>query len=258
MAKFASMIACFSGCGNSRLVADRLAQSLNDSVTAIRHDTDWNAADGDTTRMVWVFPVYSWGIPPVVASHIASATLPETLDHYMVCTCGDDAGLTDRQWRRMIRRRGWTAVGTWSVIMPNTYVTLPGFDVDSPALASRKLEAAAARITDIARGIRHHARVDDVVRGTLPWLKSRIIYPLFRRLMMSPRPFNTSPDCTSCGLCARKCPMGNITMTPGHGPEWGTDCALCLGCYHRCPVHAVNYGRATASKGQYHSPESLP
>ena len=144
------MIACFSGCGNSRLVADRLAESLNDCVTAIRHDTDWSAAGGDTTHMVWVFPVYSWGIPPVVASHIASAVLPETLDHYMVCTCGDDTGLTDRQWRRMIRRRGWKAVGTWSVIMPNTYVTLPGFDVDSPAVASRKLEAAAARNPDIA------------------------------------------------------------------------------------------------------------
>lgn len=258
MAKFASMIACFSGCGNSRLVADRLAELLSDSVTALRPGTDWNAAQGDTERMIWVFPVYSWGIPPVVASHIASASLPEAMDHYMVCTCGDDTGLTDRQWRRMIRARGWKAIGAWSVIMPNTYVTLPGFDVDTPDVAQSKLNAAPARIAAIARGIRHRARVDDVIRGAFPWLKSRIIYPLFKRFMMSPRPFRTTPDCTSCGLCARKCPMGNITIVPGRGPQWGADCAFCLGCYNRCPVHAVAYGRATASKGQYHSPERLP
>ena len=142
--------------------------------------------------------------------------------------------------------------------MPNTYVLLPGFDVDSPVVADAKLAAAPARISAIARGIRHRARVDDVIRGSMPWLKSRIVYPLFRRFMMSPRPFRATDSCTSCGLCARECPMGNITIGSDGRPSWGDDCALCLGCYNRCPSHAVAYGRATAAKGQYHAPRRLP
>ena len=258
MAKFATMIACFSGCGNSRLVADRHALLLSDSVTAITPSADWRKAPGDKTRMIWVFPIYSWGVPPVVVSHIAEATFPDGMEHYMVCTCGDDTGLAARQWRRIVRRRGWNAVGAWSVTMPNTYVLLPGFDVDSPVVADAKLAAAPARISAIARGIRHRARVDDVIRGSMPWLKSRIVYPLFRRFMMSPRPFRATDSCTSCGLCARECPMGNITIGSDGRPSWGDDCALCLGCYNRCPSHAVAYGRATAAKGQYHAPRRLP
>ena len=92
MAKFATMIACFSGCGNSRPVGERLALLLSDSVTAITPSADWRKAPGDKTRMIWVFPIYSWGVPPVVVSHIAEATFPDGMEHYMVCTCGDDTG----------------------------------------------------------------------------------------------------------------------------------------------------------------------
>ena len=36
---------------------------------------------------------------------------------------------------------------------------------------------------------------------------------------MSPRPFHASDACVGCGICARSCPTGNITMKGGR-PAW--------------------------------------
>ena len=59
----------------------------------------------------------------------------------MVATCGDDTGLTAREWTALMCEKGLTADAQFSVQMPNTYVLLPGFDVDSPTLEAEKFGA---------------------------------------------------------------------------------------------------------------------
>lgn len=53
-----------------------------------------------------------------------------------------------------------------------------------------------------------------MTRGSWAWLKTYIIYPWFAAFCMSPRPFHATAACTSCSLCARSCPLSNITMSP--------------------------------------------
>lgn len=238
---------CFSGTGNSLFVATRIADALNGRVCMI---TDCRGADVTSADdVVWVFPVYSWGIAPVMRRFM------ETVDvggkrHHMVCTCGDDIGLTHWQWRRIMASRGQKACGAYSVGMPNTYVLLPGFDVDSPEVERQKLSASCGRIDEVAQKIASGFCGDDVVEGRMPWIKSKVIYPLFARFGMSPKPFHPTVHCTGCGTCAAACPLNNIKMR-NHRPLWGNDCAMCLRCYHICPAHAVAYGKATRDKGQY-------
>lgn len=251
------MIYYHTGSGNSRHVAELLAGILGEGLCRIAPGGS-AAPSHKGERVIWVFPVYSWGVPPIVRSFMLRSRGLEGASHYMVCTCGDDVGLTHLQWRRIARSLGWKAVGCWSVQMPNNYVLLPGFDVDPARLEADKLDACGARVAAVARGIRHGARVDDVVRGSMPWVKSRILYPLFMRFLMSPRPFRHTDACIGCGKCAAGCPCSNIVMDSGR-PRWvnapGSDsCAMCLACYHHCPVHAVAYGKRTARKGQYVCP----
>lgn len=253
------MVLCFSGTGNSRAAAARIASALDLPLVELTGDLLLDPAASTLTaagnRIVWVFPVYSWGVPPAVVSVLRRIAIAgaENATHHLVITCGDDAGMTASQWRRLIRERGWSAGSATSVIMPNTYVLMKGFDVDPKAVETAKLEKAPAMVDNAIRRIASGATDDDIVRGRFPRFKSGVIYPWFRRYAMSPRPFHSTDACISCGKCAHSCPCLNIEMKDGR-PTWGDTCALCLRCYHICPVHAVAYGNATRDKGQYLHP----
>lgn len=249
------MILYFSGCGNSAFVARRLSASLGDTVVIrlfgdVLLNAEISAEAND--RIVWVFPVYSWGVPPVVADFIKRVKIMSagSVGHHLILTCGDDAGLADKQWRVIVRNRGWKAMSASTVIMPNTYTLKKGFDVDSKSLADAKLQDSLLRIERLARCISEDSDRVDVVRGRFAWIKSSIVYPWFVRFAMSPKPFHYTEDCISCGKCAKVCPMRNILMDGKH-PRWNSNCALCLACYNVCPAHAVAYGKATLDKGQY-------
>lgn len=253
------MIICFSGTGNSFAVARELAELARDTVYCLGKPLPDLPRAKPGENLIWVMPCHSWGMPEWVAKQLRTLSVPgaDLASHHLVMTCGDDIGLAHMQWRKAVTRRGWKPVGAYSVSMPNTYVLLPGFDVDSPEVAARKLQDMPARVARIWRGIKCQARVDDVVRGSMPWIKTRLIYPLFMRFMTSPKPFHFTDACIGCGSCAHACPLSNISMVEKR-PQWGKNCTLCLGCYHACPVHAVAYGHATAHKGQKRVTDTLP
>lgn len=258
------MIICFTGTGNSLAVARELRKHIGDEIFVMRGEAaaapgnlpELCLPEGDS-RVVWVFPVYSWGVPPVVVRFIREIKVNERFAralHHMVVTCGDDIGMTDRVFRKLIGARGWKAAPeAYSVIMPNTYTLMKGFDVDSPELASAKLASMPAAVAEIASAITGRKCSLRLVRGAFPRLKTAVVYPWFKRFAMSPEPFHSTDGCTVCGLCARECPLDNITMTKD-GPEWGANCAMCLRCYHICPRHSVAYGKTTNGKGQYICP----
>lgn len=252
------MIIYFTGTGNSRDIATRISMMLtDDDIVELCNETLRSgviSAKRSCEKVVWVFPVYSWGVPPVVAKFIKRADIQgiEDAEHHMVATCGDDAGLIANQWRKLIRNKGWNAASASTVVMPNTYTLMKGFDVDSEILAKQKLEASGERIAVIVERIKRGATDDDVIKGRYAWIKSRIIYPWFIKFAMSPKPFHAIDSCSGCGLCARQCPLGNINMDKDcKRPYWGKECALCLRCYHICPIGAVQYGKATKGKGRY-------
>lgn len=245
------MIALFSGTGNSLAVARQISASLGDDIVLMAPGT---LLTPGAERIIWVFPVYSWGLPPVVDDFIKAQPSLAGRPHYCVLTCGDDVGQADLRWHRAVRRRGATDIRACrSVQMPNTYVCMKGFDIDAPALAQSKMDAALPAVDGICRDIAAGATDTKVTRGAFAWIKSAVIYPWFRRRCMSPRRFRTTDGCTACGLCARSCPLGNITMDGApddRSPAWHDRCTLCLRCYHICPHHAVHYGAATLHKGR--------
>ena len=250
------MIFYFSGVGNSYWVAARLAMKLGDSLYNIA-DWEWENICHlkEEERLGFVFPVYGWAPPDVVLQFISIlhlSQIPQEL--YFVCTCGDDICKTSHIFESVVkRRRGWHCCAGYSVTMPNTYVCLPGFDVDSDEVEKKKLQNAEVRVEEIASRIKSGFRGSDCHEGNLPWLKTYVLGAFFRRFLMSPRFFSSTEDCISCGRCVKVCPMHNIRLV-NKKPVWGNHCAMCLACYHHCPRHAITYRNRTKGKGQYLPP----
>lgn len=250
------MIYYFSGTGNSRFAANYLSKSLNESLRFIP-DTDPIDEILVGESIGFVFPVYSWGVPPLVLDFVAN--LPEKfwnevrtaqIPVWCVMTCGDEVALAPEMFEKVLKKKGVKAESKWSVIMPNNYVLLPGFDVDSKELEQKKLGDAPARLKEISQGIVQHRRVIDVVRGGIPGIKTKLVYPLFKKWGIFPRKWHSTSACVGCGICVGSCPLNNVVMTEGV-PKWGDKCCSCLACYHSCPRHAVEYGKITGKKGQY-------
>ena len=141
------MIFYFSGTGNSKWIAEQLADRLKEQLIFIPETMrnaifDYEMADKE--KIGFVFPVYSWGPPPIVLQFIEQLNLQRYDKQYLffVCSCGDDTGLTQQVFCNAVSRRGWKCDAGFSVIMPNNYVLLPGFDVDSKEIEERKLTDA--------------------------------------------------------------------------------------------------------------------
>ena len=253
------MIYYFSGTRNSRYAALRIGSQTGEEVRFIPSQDPYSqAADQTGDRSVgFVFPVYAWGVPPIVLDFIGR--LPEAfvqavnereLPVWCVATCGDETGMAVEMFRKALSKRGLRLSGAWSLIMPNVYVLLPGFGTDPKDVEARKLSEATVRMEDIAAGIREGRWEEDVHLGPWPRLKTAVVYPLFRRWGVDTRKWHYTEACVGCGKCSQACPVGNIAMVDGR-PRWGTDCTSCCACYHVCPTRGAQYGSVTKNAGQY-------
>lgn len=250
------MIYYFTGNGNSGYVAERLGSYLHEGMEKVEDFTRLHISVGES-GIGLVFPVYAWGVAPPMADFINSWSDEDIkwintnkLSVWAIMTCGDEVGACIDMLVKILRNKGVELKGAWSVIMPNTYVILPGFDVDSYELAQQKLTSAMGRIRDIGNKIQVCNWEIDVWRGNWPRFKTRLVYPLFKRWGINFKKWSKGNECIKCGQCVRVCPVNNISLTPS-GPVWGENCKSCMACYHSCPNHSLRYGNITAKKGQY-------
>ena len=211
------MIFYFSGTGNSAWVARQLAEGQNEELLSIAMEIDRNKAyklkEGE--KVGFVFPVYAWGPPKIVLRFIHQLKLDKPGYLFFVCTCGDDTGRTAQIFSSAVTRKGWQCVAGYSVTMPNTYVSLPGFDVDDKDIETQKVQNAVARVRFINEEITSRAQMKqyNCHEGALPFTKSYLLRPLFNAFLMSPKPFHATEACIGCKKCEKVCPVGNIRLS---------------------------------------------
>ena len=244
------MIFYFSGVGNSAWVASQLAEELGDHLVKIADYSDEYYELQPDERVGFVFPVYSWAPPKLVMDFIRRLRMSVPTYVYFVCTCGSEAGKTADIFREAMNARGWQCDAGYSVVMPNTYVSFPGFGIDSDDVASRKISSAQERLPQIIEALKTKQIAFDCHEGPFARFKSYVIGTSFNKYQLSAEPFFTTDSCLSCHLCEQTCPVHNITLKDGR-PEWSDHCTQCLACFHICPVNAIQYGRFTKGKRQY-------
>ncbi len=251
------MIFYFSGTGNSLWVAKELAEAFDDKLVSIAdelnkagNDFKYNIKEND--KIFFVYPVHSWGPAKLVTDFALKIKFAGYSDQpvYSVCTCGDNCGYTNKIIEKALRKRHIHLTKCYSVQMPNNYILMSGFNTDPKDIEEQKLSKAPELVEAVIKNIKEHKAAEIYAIGTSPWVKSKIVYPLFKKFALGHNSFYVKDNCISCGLCEEICPTKNITVTKGK-PEWGNACVQCVACIHRCPVYAIEYGKVTREKGRY-------
>ncbi len=249
------MIFYFSGCGNSRHVAESLAAGLNDKLVFIPEAAREGRYDYTLTEnesLGFVFPIYAWAPPHLVLDFVKKLQFSSIPDYiYFACTMGDECGLAEKIFRKAVKQKGWSLSACFSVQMPETYIGMPGFKLDTDENAQRKIKTADKALEGCIPRVSNKEHFSAMTIGGAAWLKSHLVNPGFSRFAANDRKYHTTEACIHCGKCVEVCPLMNITLEEGR-PVWHGHCTICMACYHYCPVNAVQYGKATKGKGQYY------
>ena len=187
------MIFYFSGTGNTKWAASKLAAATREDLISIApymraDDSSHNLAEPfilkENERLGFVFPVHGWRVPKLVREFICKmkiqrepiqrepsdataenkAKADDCLKNrpfaYCVCTAGDSIGLTIENLNEVIslnpslQALGITEISSsYSLIMPESYIGLPFMDVDPKEREIRKKENAAQELAVVCEEI---------------------------------------------------------------------------------------------------------
>ena len=247
------MIFYYSGCGNSRFIATSIADALNDNLVFIpeaQRNSQYEYELSEGEMLGFVYPIYSWRPPHLVEEFVEKLKINGAPAYvWTAVTCGDNVGLTEKIFRKELEVIGLNLNAAFCFKMPNTYVNMIGMSVDREEVANEKIAKAKEKLPTVIDLIKSHADYSDMIKGAFPRFKSNVIGSGFYK-WASDEPFFSTDACISCGMCAKVCPMQNITLENGR-PVWHGNCNTCDACYHYCPKNAIQYGKQTKGKGQY-------
>ena len=270
------MIFYFSGTGNSKWAAKTLALETGDTLVSIPEviKSDCSFTLEKDEHVGFIFPIHGWRVPNIVKEFLTKLTIKTLgedtshVKHYCFClvTAGDSIGKAMERFQQQLKSvaagDSLSLKAVCSLIMPESYVGLPGMDVDTKEKELEKKELASKQLKEFSNILKQHPHKDSnqiwgwnqLIRGPIPSFFSGPVGGFFERFLITDKPFHVdSRRCVKCGICANVCPVSDIKGGLGFEPEWlhNGKCLTCFSCYHHCPHHAIEFGKRTQKKGQY-------
>lgn len=245
------MVLYFTGTGNSRYVARRIAEALHEPLFSINDRVKANdTAPVPTGRqLIVVSPTYGWRLPRVVRDWLLQTEFPKAEQVWFVMTCGSEIGNAARYNRQLARQKKLRYMGTAQIVMPENYVAM--FAVPEAEEARRIVEKAEPDIRRAIETIREGRALPPTRNNLYDRFMSSPVNPVFYAGFVKAKAFAAGDACTGCGACAERCPMNNIAIRAGK-PVWGTACTHCMACLCYCPKEAIEYGKKSRGKPRYH------
>lgn len=266
------MIIYFSGTGNSRFVAEFMAEKLSEEIVDSLELIKAGKTPEYFSEKPWVFvaPTYGWRIPKVFEEFIRSLKLEGSKDAFFVLTCGSDTGGAGRLLSLLCQDLDLHYRGLLEVVMPENYLAL--FSVPSVE-KSRKIVKKALPVIENGISLIRLDRDFPIIKDSkADALKSGFANRFFYNKLVKDKKFHTTDKCISCGKCVELCPLNNITMEvqaegldkdgnaniDGHKgsgskmrPKWNGNCTHCMRCICYCSEEAIEYGKGTKKKRRY-------
>lgn len=246
----------FSGTGNSLYVAKKIQEKLGDTelvhITAELRD---RSVSIETDVLGFVFPVYAWGPPVIVAEFIKHINVRKSGYIFVVATNAGGPENTLKRVEKLLKNKGLATDSAFSITMPANYIL--GMNPPLQEESQKIINAADSKLSEMLTAIAEK-RPTAVPGATtlLGMIKSTLGHSGFAMMMnKQDKKFFSSNKCTGCGICEKLCPAENIRLNTEKKPVWQHHCELCLACINWCPEHAIEAGEATAQRNRYHHPE---
>lgn len=249
------MIFYFTGTGNSQYAAQFLAEKQNVELVSIgecllKKRVIFVPDDGEPVG--FVYPVHNWGPPEAVLKFVDKLQLARKNNYvFAIATCAKNVGDANEVLRDVMMANRIPLNAEFSLTMPNNHATASR--VSPPSVAESILDSAEAELLHINEMISKRRSALESIKGSFPFIKTKIINPIMLKYFRASRLFHTEKTCKGCGTCVKVCPMSNIRLESGR-PVWGNHCENCLACFHRCPNRAIECGTLTLNSGRYYNP----
>jgi len=255
------MIHYFSATGNSKYVAERIGKAIGEEVCSIgKIPADITLKDNEVVGLV--APTNWLGASLLAREFMMKTHFATAQNNYFfyVATFGLLPGASGEDARRLLAGNGIALDASFSVHMPENFTPL--FSVNNKKSIAKTLEKAESKIDQVIEQVKNRVKGNHTcVR--LPYFMRQVMSVLLSYEQQTKRFRVDENTCIGCSLCYNTCPVQAISMKPnkdtqnrGMHPEWTSEkCAICLGCLHRCPKNAINYG-GSKGHGQYLNPNT--
>ena len=245
------MILYFSGTGNSRHVAKRMAAELDDQLLDLNErikaeDTSPVETGED---LVVVTPTYAWRIPRLVRDWLLKTRMAGAKRVWFVMTCGSEIGSAAGYNRALCQAKGLACMGTVQIVMPENYIAM--FSAPQADEAREIVAKAEPNIDCVIASIQSNQPFAPTRNNLYDRFISGPVNPIFYKCFVKADAFTASSACIGCGQCAKRCPMNNVTIKDGK-PVWGRNCTHCMACICYCPKEAIEYGKKSVGQPRYH------
>lgn len=243
------MILYFSGTGNSRYVAKRIAEIINDETISINQrlkENDYSLVNSDRT-LIFVGPVYAGRLPRVMNDYIKKVNFIGTKEVYFITTCASTPWATVKYVHKLCEEKAFSLKGFNSIIMPQGYIV--GGGTQPKEVNEKILAEAEPKIIEIAKMIKDEQNLPQEQPGKS--VMSKVLNPMMYSFMINAKGFYVTDKCSNCGKCETRCPLNNIKIVNGK-PVWGKDCTHCMACIGGYPTEAIEYGKKTRGKPRYY------
>ncbi|MBE6072218.1 MAG: 4Fe-4S ferredoxin [Clostridium butyricum] len=240
----------FTGTGNSLQIADDLSKQLGNCTIHKIAEYSGEKISADTLGVV--FPVYNWGLPLILCDFLKKLNISNGTYIYTVANYGGLPGKALDQCRDILKDKNIILSSGFLINMPGNYII--GYGAKSKQAQEKLFAKEKKKVNDIVNFVKNRKK-GDIEKSNL--IIDRVFTNYFYKDIVNfheaDKNFTVNNKCISCGLCAKRCPVNNITIKDGK-PVWNHKCELCVACIQSCPKEAINYAGKTEKRNRYLNP----
>lgn len=231
-------IVYFSPTGNTRFLAERLSNHLGETETELLALEFTNPAKlKKSDQLILLYSIHAFN-PPRTVRRFVDGIPSELFNSVSILSVGCAEGWQNAAassgLRATLEKKGYSIHLDEVVAMPLTFI------MSFPEQTGRKVvDTAESKIEKAASSIK-----TGMVSENHPPVKSKIVHFIGKAEDTAARAFglelHAGKNCTSCGICVKNCPEGNIRFNKKNVPKFGLSCLMCMRCIYNCPENAIS------------------